>query len=85
MGCGRAAGGHGGVNLLVLPYVPLKKTSLNLFPSLIRFSRGIYLHRRHCTQQSLIGSYKWSRTAGGVVRASDRTRPSELNVLVVDR
>ena len=87
MGCGRIAGGHGGVVLLVLRYVCFREVELSVdpFPTLVLFRRSVHLHRRRCTQQSLFGGHEWARATVGVHRACRRTRRSEFDVLAVDR
>ena len=85
MDCGRAAGGHGGTDVLVLWYARFKvEPSIDLFLILVHFRCSIHLHRRRCAQRSIVGSHKWIRTAVSIVRPCGRTRPSEFDILPID-
>ena len=63
----------------------VEKTELpmDLCSLLVRFRRNIHLHRRRCTQQSLLGSHEWTRAAVGVYHACGRPRLSELDLFAV--
>ena len=57
---------------------------IDLFPSLAHPRRSIQLHRRRCTQQGLFGSHERTRASVSVYPACDRTRSSELAILVIN-
>jgi hypothetical protein len=52
--------------------------------SFVRFRHSVHLHCGRRAQQSIFGSYDWTRSGVGVYRACGRTRPCEFDLFAVD-